>query len=429
MKKTLLSAAAFAVVAVSAVSIAPTTSEAIPAFARQTGAACLSCHFQSFPALNAFGRAFKLGAFTDVGEQALIEDDNFSLPAVLNLGMVLRPQFISSKAPGGAVTSGWAVPADSNILLAGRVGSNTGAFVEFNAGAGNFQLMNSIDFDTFKAGLNIAATSFGPTAGLEFLSVYGQHGGKLFGADVSAMNNIIAAPVQGHANPADTAIAAWASNDMFTLQVAAVVPGANLSGNANDGTGVSNASFVPMAALTYAGDVGAFDTLIEVGTMVGTATSAATGTTRPTSQGVDAKWIAAQVQGEVGDMSLGIYGDYVTTKAKSVPDAITGAGTTTTNLYGTSGKVSGYSIRAEIEPINQLLFGLGYGNKKDDAAGVMVGTVAGTETTTYTHYAVTYEIYQNMELTISKTDTNVTNSAAATNGRTKSTLVELEGVF
>ncbi|MDQ6955940.1 MAG: hypothetical protein Q9M21_01965, partial [Mariprofundaceae bacterium] len=124
MKKTLLSAAAFAVVAVSAVSIAPTTSEAIPAFARQTGAACLSCHFQTFPALNSFGRSFKLGAFTDVGEQALIEDDNFSLPAVLNLGMVLRPQFISTKAINGAVTSAWAVPADSNILLAGRVGSN-----------------------------------------------------------------------------------------------------------------------------------------------------------------------------------------------------------------------------------------------------------------------------------------------------------------
>ena len=44
MKKSILSAAAFAVVAVSAVAVAPTTSEAIPAFARQTGAACLSCH-------------------------------------------------------------------------------------------------------------------------------------------------------------------------------------------------------------------------------------------------------------------------------------------------------------------------------------------------------------------------------------------------
>jgi len=432
MKKTLLSAAAFAVVAVSAVSIAPTTSEAIPAFARQTGAACLSCHFQTFPALNDFGRAFKLGAFTDVGEQALIEDDNFSLPAVLNLGMVLRPQFISTKDVNGAVTTGWSVPADSNILLAGRVGSNVGAFVEFAGGAGNFQMMSSFDFDTFKAGLNIAATSFGPTAGLEFLSVYGQHSGKLFGGDVSAVNNIIGGP------GGDTAIAAWASNDMITVQVAAVVPGQNLAGNANDGTGVSNASFVPMVALTYAGDLGGFDTLVEVGTMTGTATSAsaavngtvnAAGTAVAgtaagiTSSGVNAQWIAAQVQGEIGDASLGIYADYATTKTR------TGAGITTANLYGT-GKVDGYSIRAEIEPIHQLMFGLGYGRTQDDGAGVVVGTVAGTETTTKIHYAVTYEIYQNLEFTISKTDTNVTNSAtAANNGRVKQTLVELEGVF
>ncbi|MDX8414349.1 MAG: hypothetical protein R8J85_09715, partial [Mariprofundales bacterium] len=130
MKKAFISAAAFAVVAVSSIAIAPTTSEAIPAFARQTGAACLSCHFQTFPALNAFGRAFKIGGLTDVGDQALIEDDNLSLPAVLNLGMVLRPAYVhtsNSTTPALGVsttvnTTNWAVPTDNNILVAGRVG-------------------------------------------------------------------------------------------------------------------------------------------------------------------------------------------------------------------------------------------------------------------------------------------------------------------
>jgi len=298
---------------------------------------------------------------------------------------------------------------------------------------------------TFKAGLNIAVASFGPMVALEFLSVYGQHSGKLFGGDVSAVNNII-----GGAG-GDTAIAAWASNDMITVQVAAVVPGANLAGNANDGTGVSNASFVPMVAATYAGDFGGFDTLIEVGTMTGTATASATapdafnqagtifvqGTKGITSNGVNAQWLAAQVQGEIGDMSLGIYGDYATTKTKANATGVQ------TNLYGT-GKVDGYSIRAEIEPIHQLMFGLGYGRTQDDAAGINTAAgTAGTLTTTKIHYAVTYEIYQNLEFTISRTETNVTggtalnatavaNAAGATpvsNGRTKSTLVELEGVF
>lgn len=42
----------------------PGEAEAVPAFARQTGMACNSCHFQHFPTLNAFGRAFKAGGYT-----------------------------------------------------------------------------------------------------------------------------------------------------------------------------------------------------------------------------------------------------------------------------------------------------------------------------------------------------------------------------
>jgi len=63
MKYMLFSSAAFAHVAVSGVMLAPTTASAIPAFARQTGAACYSCHFQAFPAIKAFGRAFTMGSF------------------------------------------------------------------------------------------------------------------------------------------------------------------------------------------------------------------------------------------------------------------------------------------------------------------------------------------------------------------------------
>ncbi|MDH5736606.1 MAG: cytochrome C, partial [Gammaproteobacteria bacterium] len=36
---------------------------AVPAFARQTDMTCNSCHFQSFPALNSFGRVFRAGGY------------------------------------------------------------------------------------------------------------------------------------------------------------------------------------------------------------------------------------------------------------------------------------------------------------------------------------------------------------------------------
>ena len=54
--------------------------EASPGFARQTGLACNTCHFQHFPALNAFGRAFKQEAYTLKGRQEMVEGENLSIP-------------------------------------------------------------------------------------------------------------------------------------------------------------------------------------------------------------------------------------------------------------------------------------------------------------------------------------------------------------
>src|SRR3989338_10301607 len=83
MKKTLIAAA---VVILSALSfVLPETASAAPTFARQTGMACNSCHFQHFPTLNAFGRAFKAGGYTMVGGQSLVEGDLLSIPTTLNM--------------------------------------------------------------------------------------------------------------------------------------------------------------------------------------------------------------------------------------------------------------------------------------------------------------------------------------------------------
>ncbi len=440
MKKAFISAAAFAVVAASSIAVAPTTSEAIPAFARQTGAACLSCHFQTFPALSSFGRAFKLGALTDVGDQALVEDDNLSLPSVLNLGMVLRPAYTHVKhTPTGGKTTNmttWAMPTDSNILVAGRVGTNVGAFVEFNGGAGNFQMFSSFDFGSFKGGLNAMATGFGPTAALELMSVYGQHGGKLWGSDVSAVQNVIP--------QSNTSVALWGSNGLITAQVAGVVAGAGVNNNVLVGPGTTslagasaangngaitgNNSFVPMIAVTLDTELGGFNAMLEVATMNGTQTIGGTagGGAAVGKNSVKASWLAAQIQGELGDMSLGVYADFATTKSGANAN------------YATAGfdKKDGYSIRAEIEPIHQLMFGVGVGSQKTSATS---GSLS--QKVTVTHYAATYEIYQNMEVTLSQTNTTTgktTGVAGATassltagtaGSSNKATRIELEAVF
>ena len=48
----------------------PSTSFAVPSFARQTGESCVACHL-SFPELTPFGREFKLNGYT-LGERQLL---------------------------------------------------------------------------------------------------------------------------------------------------------------------------------------------------------------------------------------------------------------------------------------------------------------------------------------------------------------------
>ncbi len=408
MKKTLLSAAAFAVAGVSAVAIMPTTSEAIPAFARQTGAACLSCHFQTFPALSAFGRSFKLNAFTDVGEQALIEDEGLSLPSVLNASLVLRAGYSINKLTtpaAGAVkattvsTRNWAVPTDSNLLLAGRVGANVGAFVEFAGGAGNWQMMSSFDFDGIKAGLNVANTGFGPTAALETTAVYGQHSGKLGGGNVSAVQSIIGGLGQ------TTSVALWTGNETFTVQGAMVAYA--------DARATTDPSFIPLIRGTYVADLGGAELLIG-GTLSSGTQSAKIGGV-PVDLGVDLKWIDMQIQGEMGDASYGIYADYVTTKAKAA-----GAAGLSSNIFAGNfnAKRDGFGIRAEFKPLHHVLFGIGY---MSDKTTPLAGLSAKTTTS---HFAATYELYQNMEFNLVYDNANTPNG-----GKNTTTLVEMEALL
>jgi len=375
MKKILLSAAAFVVVAVSAVSIAPTTSEAIPAFARQTGAACLSCHFQSFPALAPFGVAFKMGGFTDVGEQALVEDDELSIPSSLNITMMMRFKYKSKKTTTKAtgVTASKTtlkLPADQVLMVGGRIGSSLGAFGEVSTtggGIGNWQLINSNDFGDFKGGIGLYNAGFGPTGAIEISSVFGQHSGKLNGGFVSAVENLITG---GSLFGNTLSVAAWAGSDMGLVQLAAVAPGA-----AGNGTNTGN-RLATLARVVFTPEFSGMNAMIGGGVISGT-----TGTTTLGYAKLSDFFIDAQVQGDVGDMSLGIYADYASKNEGNL--AVAPA------VSVKPGATTGFSIRAELEPVHNLLLGIGYGSANP------VGTLANE---TRTQFSATYHFYQNVEL-------------------------------
>jgi len=357
MKKTLLSAAAFAVVAVSAVSIAPTTSEAIPAFARQTGAACLSCHFQSFPTLSSFGRAFKQGAFTDVGEQALIEDDNLSIPSSLNFTLMMRPQFNYQKVTNAVGTKSIAATADQVLMFGGRIGSNSGAFVEYDGTFANSQLLHSIDAGDGKVILSFWNAGFGEDSGLQLMSVWGQHGGMLGGKGLSINNSMGAA---GNS----VGVSAAYANEMGAISI---------GGINNTAVAGSNWTLAPVLRAQGFFDMG--------GAELGVGAIIVNGAVSPIVLGAKsvAKRIGVdvQIQGEMGDTQYGIYADYASASASTLAEA---------NVYNASlaTKRDGYSIRATVKPTHNIVLMAGVGS--DKTAGVKTNKVA---------TGLEYELYQN----------------------------------
>jgi len=82
---------------------------ALPLFARQTGMECAACHFQHFPMLTAFGRAFKSGAFTMMGAQGTVEGDGLSIPNTLNMAILSTAGYTKNNSAAGvpgATTAG-----------------------------------------------------------------------------------------------------------------------------------------------------------------------------------------------------------------------------------------------------------------------------------------------------------------------------------
>jgi hypothetical protein len=137
MKKIVLSLAGV----LAATAFAPEAA-AIPSFARQTGMACTACHFQHFPVLNSFGRAFKAGGYTMSGAQGKVEGEHLSIPDTLNGSMLVKVRYQKANGtdapntPNGATTNTgqWQIPDEFSLFFGGRVGENTGFLSEINLG-------------------------------------------------------------------------------------------------------------------------------------------------------------------------------------------------------------------------------------------------------------------------------------------------------
>ncbi|MDQ6989532.1 MAG: hypothetical protein Q9M19_06580, partial [Mariprofundaceae bacterium] len=306
MKKILLTIASLAVAAVASVSVAPTNSEAVPAFARQTGAACLNCHFQAIPRLAAMGREFRANGFVDTSAD-LIEDDHLSLPVAFGASLLFKARMGSKTVVGktpaqvnlweSGTDSAFQYPDEAALLMGGRVAEHTGALAEWSGGPLSYKLIQTIEAGDGVVGLVIASTDALGTAyafNNPSNALIRNTRGSQFRPGFLA-NSSIQQGVSGYG--------AYFSSDMIHIGVAQFINNTEADANIQNGAGPGMELGQGLASFdaSWKGDLAGFDTVATVYSVSGT----------QTHNGVDyseaSNGVALQMQGEVAGALVGLY--------------------------------------------------------------------------------------------------------------------------
>ena len=421
MKKMLFSAVAFAVVAVSAVAVAPTTSEAVPAFARQTGAACLNCHFQAIPRLAAFGRNFRMNAYRDMGEQALLEDEHLSLPAVFNASFLMKARFSTgdTKVNGVTTTKGGLIgagagtgesvqvqfPDESALLFGGRLGEHAGLFNEWDVIGGS--MLGAKMAYVFDLDAGIVALAIGTTDALGAPSIFNDPSNAISRnlRGIQTRANALRSTVM-HTGATGVGVYGHLADSLY-FAVGGLL-GQNAGGTAVGNSGV-DVTLSPYIRAAFTGEIAGFDTVM--GAWYADVAAAnhkrVPGTKNPRKEyGID-----LQFQGDLGAASVGFYAPIVLSSKATV---------SATNI---TTKVIGYN------PYVNIAFGpagvrLGYDYSKTTVTGVATDTK-------YTNFffGAWYDVAQNLtldlEIDVMKTDTGV----ATTVSKTTASTLQIEYVY
>jgi len=305
------------ILAVSAVFVAlsaPAESQAVSMYARQTGQACASCHFQHYPMLNEFGRAFKAGGYTLIGKERTLEGEKLSIPETLNIGIVAKIRYQKTNGPSlGAAEHNkndgrWDIPDELNVLIGGRINNNIGFFLEgVTAEApflGGFKIPFAYDVGPVKLGVVPFSTGeLGVPFGFELLNTGAVKNQRIAeqGADISAQQYVM--------GPHAARGAAFVvSNPLYFVNLSKWSPG-----HLGEYQSAPEATYI-RAAVTPS--VGGWDLGAGVQSYSGSAEVLDGGTATSVSVN-DTKALAvdAQAQGMVGAMPLGIYLSYARANA------------------------------------------------------------------------------------------------------------------
>ncbi|MGZ8257117.1 MAG: hypothetical protein ACXW1C_04375 [Gallionella sp.] len=401
MKKIVLSLAGV----MAAVAFAPEAS-AVPVFARQTGMACSACHFQHFPLLNGFGRAFKSAGFTMMGAQGKVEGEHLDIPDRLNWGVLTTTRY--EAVSGTAIdpisllplpSQRWRTPAaggEQALFFGGRISEFAGFLSEYGGAAKLAMLFPVADA---RIGF-VAHTSVGQGAAYSFetqnTGAANTHKTALYGGAATANGgagnhvNVTSASQYLGTNGAATGISLVANNSMGFINVGKFNGVAGVGG-AGTGVGSMPTTYARVAANI---DVAGFDAGFGIQNFSGF-----TGNVAAAGQVMKATIVDAQLQGEVAELPAGFYASYGSAPASTIatPNSLN-VGTQTRSSLNLVGEIG------VIPHIATVIVGV-----RMAKLGGSFATAGANDSDNGLMLAATYELAQNIELSLSHTR----NSGAA----------------
>jgi len=239
---------------------APKSAEAVPSFARQIGQPCFACHYQHIPKLNAFGRDFKLGGFTQTS-QDLISDEGMSIAsgtapvafimkyryAMQTTGYCAANDCSNGKQPTFTTSTGatadsaktgrdrgeWNLHDEAAFWIAGRLGENVGIKVELPGPTVSSAVIYSKDFGGIRGGVSAYGTDAqGPGWGMALYNT-------------SEVGNIKGWESAGYVFPARILADKWAASglsffagsDLFFVNLGLFGPASTNDGGTKTGIG------------------------------------------------------------------------------------------------------------------------------------------------------------------------------------------------
>ena len=402
---------------------------ALPLFSRQTGMVCSACHFQHFPMLNGFGRAFKSAGYTMMGTQGKVEGDGLTIPNTLNMAVMTSAGYEKTNQAvgiGAQKTTGdgaFYVPGtggELSVFFGGRISENAGFLSEIGTGGSVSGMVVSAAHSSAKLPVLFQVTvpqlklpegtlagvvpfttdDHGASYGFELLNTGANVVHQM--SPVSGLNGAHSAAISAQqfigTDGSATGVAFVANSSMGFINLTKY----DQSGIANGTLAVLGSTYVRVAGIF---DLAGWDAGAGIQIWSGSSTAHSAGTYAYSDTKATA--VDGQMQGRMGDMPVGFYASYATapagTNTYNMDPAAAVPGTAVTGVYGTASK-SAFNISAEVGVLpDKVTLGVALRSGK---SGVAIAGGTGNASDNAITLLATYKLAQNFLASFSLTSAN-----------------------